>query len=529
MSAVLYTARRVRTMDPRATSGPPADAVLVDQGRVVAVGRAADLRREHAGRVVDLDGVITPGLVDGHTHPVHGVEMTAGLDLSESLDLDAVRILLAAERSRLEPGQWLQAWGLNPVVFDGAEPTARALGIEGVLAVVVLYDGHSAVVSPEVLALAGIDGPREFASASRIGLDADGVPTGYLLEAEAKNLVDPYLPQPSVGDLAEGLLAAGLAMARTGLTGMHAVDLREPSLEVLTAAEELGDLPVRMSFRPMLMPSGPSLAEVLAQQGTHGRRWEVRGVKLVVDGTIDGGTAWLEYADTHGEGLDSLWTDLVAFREVVTELHRAGIPVAVHAIGDRGVREVLTLLEGLTQQYGPLARHRIEHIETIPLELADVFARSGVAASMQPLHLTAFNHADRSDSWSQRLGDERVDRGFPWSRIREAGGVLALGSDWPIAPFDARWTMADAQLRRRFDRPDAAPIHPELALTAEQALEGYTTHAALASGEEDHRGRLAPGYDADFTVFAADPLELEPEELGRVDIVTTVVEGVEVF
>jgi predicted amidohydrolase YtcJ len=147
------------------------------------------------------------------------------------------------------------------------------------------------------------------------------------------------------------------------------------------------------------------------------------------------------------------------------------------------------------------------------------------AASMQPLHCTCFNEADRSDSWSQRLGDVRVDNGFRWNDIRTAGGVLALGSDWPIAPYDARWIMADAQLRRRFDRPGMQPIQPHQALSALEVLEGFTTHAALASGEADHRGRITPGYDADFTLFAEDPLALAPDELGRVEIVGTVVAG----
>jgi predicted amidohydrolase YtcJ len=245
----------------------------------------------------------------------------------------------------------------------------------------------------------------------------------------------------------------------------------------------------------------------------------------MVDGTIDHGTGWLEYADTHGEGLDPLWRDFDRFREVVTTLHRAGINCAVHAIGDRGVRQVLELFSELRDRYGALARHRIEHIETIPDDLVKMFGSGAAAASMQPLHCTCFNNADRTDSWSQRLGDVRVDNGFRWNDIRAAGGVVALGSDWPIAPYDPRWIMADARLRRRFDRPEMEPIRPEQALSAIEALEGYTTHAALASAEETRRGRLAPGFDADLTVFGADPLAVDPEELGRIEVRGTVVAG----
>ncbi|MQY08339.1 amidohydrolase [Actinomadura macrotermitis] len=522
--STLYTARRIHTMDPGV---PQATGVLVDDGRILAVGDAADLRAG-AARVVDFgDAVLTPGLVDGHAHPVSGTIRTIGVDLSDALDLDAVRAALAAARADLAPGRWLLGWGLNPVVFGGAAPTAAALGpaLEGVPALVDLYDAHSAVVSPEALRIAGIDGPRAFASSAEIVCDADGVPTGYLLEAEALQIIDEVLPEPGADELVPLLERTLRDMAAAGLTGLHAMDFLDPAHELVTRLEAAGELPLRIGFNPWVMPDDPGPETVLARQGLKGRRWRVEGVKLFVDGTIDGGTAWLERPDVHGQGLEPLWRDFDRFRETVTTLHRAGVNVAVHAIGDRAVREVLTIFGDLRDRFGPLARHRIEHVETVPDEVVRAFGDRAAAASMQPLHCTCFNNPDRSDSWSRRLGDGRVDDGFRWSDVRAAGGVLALGSDWPIAPFDPRWTMADARLRRRFDRPDAEPMQKEQALTALQALEGYTTHAALAAGEEDHRGRVAAGHDADFTVFAGDPLTTAPEELGTLPVVATVVAG----
>ncbi|PJJ48275.1 hypothetical protein CLV56_3979 [Mumia flava] len=526
MTTTLFTARRIHTMDPAVTG---ATAVLVRDGRVVAVGDAADLRSSapDAG-VVDLgDGVLTPGLVDGHSHPVAGVVMTAGVDLTDALDLDAVRAALAAERDRLADGDWLLGWGLNPRVFGAQNPSAALLGpaLVGIPSYVQLYDGHSAVASPEALRIAGVDGPRAFRSSARVVCDADGKPTGHLLEADASDLVERHVPEMTLAEHGAKLRAELDGMAASGYTGLHAMDFADPAAELMEALEREGDLPLRMGFHPILSP-GDDVESVLKLQGASGRRWRVEGVKLFVDGTIDGGTAWLERPDVEGESTSSLWTDFGAFREAVTTLHRAGVNAAVHSIGDRGVREVLELLGELRDAYGPLARHRIEHIETVPDEVVARFADRAAAASMQTLHCTRFNHADRSDSWSRRLGDDRVDDGFRWADIRRAGGVLALGSDWPIAPYDPRWIMADAQLRRRFDRPDLEPIHPEQGLSALEALEGFTTHAAWASGEEATRGKVAVGYDADFTVFADDPLEVDAETLGTLPVVTTVVEGV---
>ncbi|MFT4010140.1 MAG: amidohydrolase family protein [Nocardioidaceae bacterium] len=520
----LYVARRIHTL---ADDDPSATGVLVGDGAVVAVGDAPTLRAD-ATRVVDFgDAAITPGLVDGHSHPVLGLTLTQGVDLTDLLDLDQVRSALVAARDRLAPGEWLRAWALNPVIFGDHEPSPEALApaLDDVPAFLWLYDGHSAIASREALSRAGITGARDFASSARIAVDASGQPTGWLLEAEAAELVERVIPEPSVGEWTEMLDRLLHSMAATGYTGLHAMDFDDPAEQLLTRLEEQGELPLRYAANPMLMPDDDGADAVLRRQRSGGRRWRVEGVKLVVDGTVDGGTAWLEYPDTHGEGITALWRDLDAFREAVGTLHRAGVNCAVHAIGDRGVRQVLEIFAELRQAYGPLARHRIEHIETIPDELVPAFGSDAAAASMQPLHITCFNNADRTDSWSKRLGDIRVAHGFRWQDIRAAGGVVALGSDWPIAPFDPRWIMADARLRRRFDRPDAEAMQPQQALTALQALEGFTTHAALASGEDDTRGRIAPGFDADFTVFADDPLELTAEELGSVDVVGTVVAG----
>jgi predicted amidohydrolase YtcJ len=103
--------------------------------------------------------------------------------------------------------------------------------------------------------------------------------------------------------------------------------------------------------------------------------------------------------------------------------------------------------------------------------------------------------------------------------------VLCLGSDWPIAPFDPRGVLAAAQLRRPPGRPDLGPVAPEQALTAEQALEGYTTAPAYAAGLEGQSGRIRAGFRADLTVLADDPVHVPAEELPAVPVTSTVVDG----
>jgi predicted amidohydrolase YtcJ len=260
---------------------------------------------------------------------------------------------------------------------------------------------------------------------------------------------------------------------------------------------------------------------LIGLQKRAGRDWLVGGVKFFIDGTVEGGTAWLEHPDCHGQGTEAFWPDPAEYARALHRLDAAGVATATHAIGDAGVRHVLDTVEALGT---PRARHRIEHIETVPDSQLPRFAALGVAASMQPGH-TAYTRADHSDAWSQRLGTERADRAWRCRDLREAGATLVLGSDWPIAPYDARGVLAAARLRRPAGSPDTVPVRPEQALTGLMALEGCTTHAARAIGEQAVAGRIAPGYRADLTAFALDPVDAPADEVADAPVLLTVVAG----
>jgi predicted amidohydrolase YtcJ len=316
------------------------------------------------------------------------------------------------------------------------------------------------------------------------------------------------------------------SMATAGITSGNAMDFEADSGELVAALEDSGELPIRLRFAPFCLPGHgrDQLDHIVELQRRGGRRWQVDGVKFMIDGTIDGGTAWLEEPDTHGESTAPFWPDPQEYRDAVKYLAGHGVPTVTHAIGDAGIRYALQTLSSIPRLASGV-RHRIEHIETLPGELVGAFARHGVAASMQPTHCTHYTRADQTDNWSSRLGRDRANRAFRTRDLRESGAVLALGSDWPVAPFDPRAIIADAQLRRRAGHTDEQPICPEQSLTAQMALEGYTTHAAIAEGKGRTAGRIAVGYRADFTAFAADPLSAPADEFADAPVVSTVVAG----
>ncbi|MCX5420324.1 amidohydrolase [Streptomyces sp. NBC_00078] len=511
---LILTGAKVRTLD---SVRPYATAVAVRDGVIAAVGDEGDVRdwRGPGTELVHLEGAhLVPGLVDAHSHPVWGLDMASGVDLSGVTDLAGLKAALAAAE-RIDG--WVIGFGLDHNAFEG-RAVDRAL-VEDVLggapAFLRLYDGHSALATGAALAAAGVRGPRDFAQRSEVVCDAAGRPTGHLVEHAAMDLLTGIVPRQSYATRRARLVELLAAMAATGLTGAHVMDAGDPELVGSVARETV--LPVRLRFAPWCMPGvdEAGLAELITLQGRGGRHWRVGGVKFFMDGTVEGGTAWLEHADCHGQGTEAFWPDPEAYAAAVRHLHTAGVGTATHAIGDAAVRHALDVVAGL----GPAGRdrHRVEHIETAPDDLLPRFAELGVAASMQPPH-TAYTRADGSDEWSRRLGTARAAHAWRLRDLRDAGATVALGSDWPIAHYDVRAVLATARAPR-------GAASARAGLTGLEALEGCTSHAARAAGEGEVAGRIAVGYRADLTALALDPVEAPADELTEAPVRLTVTGG----
>ncbi|MEU6659965.1 amidohydrolase [Streptomyces sp. NPDC046821] len=527
----LVRVAHVETLDGAdATSRPGPQVVAIRDGRVLAVG-GEEVTAAYSGPTTTVhdfpDAVLLPGLTDAHAHPVWGsIEIGSGIDLSGAESLEDVLDLVGdALRSRPDDA-WVTGYDLDLNHFPGA-PGGAVLGerFPGRAVSLMTQDAHALVVSPRVLEIAGLTGRETFSDKSCVEVGPDGLPTGYILELQAMDLVFAHYPEVSTENAAAYVLEQLDILAAGGLTGLHALDFTDPSEAVYRKIEEDGELPLRIRCSPLVpADSGPDdWAPVAELQGTRGRRWWVEGVKFMLDGTADNGTAWFDHPDTHGENDTSLWRDVDAYRRAVRYFAERGIATATHAIGDQAVRVALDVIA----EAGPAAQgpHRIEHIESIPDDLLDRFAELGVVASLQPVHGTRHTRADGDDNWSKRIGPDRAARGWRTRDLLSHGAVVALGSDWPIGPGDPRVALADCQLRRPVETPATPPVQPEQALTALEAYRGMTRATAEAAGMSGELGRIEPGHLADFTLFAANPLDLSPEEQAANTVVATVVGG----
>lgn len=507
-------------------------AVAVSGRSIVAVGSREDVTTWDTSdaEVIDLgDATVTPGFVDAHVHPLSGAESRhEALLLHDCTTVEQVAERIAAFAKDRGPDEWIRGFGLSFDMFVGAEvsnaPFERAFG--GRPGYLLLFDGHSVIASDRALALAGIDGPRDFGNNSSIEVDAAGRPTGYLIESDAEMLVTDLYPRMPFAQRVVAVRDKLAEFAASGYTSLHQMNMEEGDLEVLRAIEAEGELPVRIRVSPIWRATDPwaeTLQRMIGLQGTGGRRWRVEGVKFMLDGSIDNGSAWLFEADTRGGGLEPYWVPSETFERTIHALAESGVPTATHAIGDRAVEFVLDTVASIPTR-APRVTHRIEHIETIPDHLIPRFAELGVPASMQPIHAFA-QRPDGRDMWTTLLGhdSERAGHGWRIADLDAAGACVALGSDWPVEEFDARRVFA-ANVTRRRHGSDAPAVDPHQALSPERTLAALTRNC-WDSIDRPGEGVVVPGAIADLAAFADDPLTCDPDRFAESSVLLTVVNG----
>jgi predicted amidohydrolase YtcJ len=514
----------VRTLDPER---PRASALAIRGGTIIAVGSDAEIRAVCDGATELIDGAgatVVPGLVDGHIHPLNA-DGFRGADLTRCSTLVETQAALARERERVGDDGWVRGWGLDYGAFHGSEISGEAIAqaVRGAPAFVMFMDFHTAVATPRALELAGVSGPRQFAEGAEVVV-RDGRPTGELREAAALELVRKVMPPLTAQESYQMIVDLHRRLNAVGLTGIHVMDGTPGSFDLLRELEGNGDLTLR-TVVPLWQTPETSFEEMehhIRLRDEHGHLWRGGVAKFFIDGVIDTGTGWLYEPDELGGGTLPFWPDPTRYAKAVEMFAAAGFQCVTHATGDRGVREALDAYRRAGA--APGVTHRVEHIETLRDDDLPRFAAEGVAASMQPLHMQ-WRRGDLSDSWAARLGPDRASRAFRTQDLARSGALIPLGSDWPVAQYDPRIGMAWAQLRRTPGEPDGHVFEPEQRLGPEQTLAGYTIANATVIGAQATSGRVAVGFRADLTAFAADPISCPPDELPDLPITLTVVDG----
>lgn len=505
------------------------EALAIAGGRVLAVGSAAEVAAT-AGPVtrrlvLDPSEVAIPGLTDAHLHLAQGAISARQVDLSTAATLDeGLRRIAEAHGRLLGPDDWLLGHGWESDRWGGW-PTADDLErvAPGRAVALWAHDHHSLWASRLGLRRAGIGTGTPDPDGGEIRRGADGVPTGVLHEAAA-GLLAARVPAPTPDELVTAIPDLARQLVALGVVAVHDPGdlVPDPTLAGAFAAYALlsdaGRLPVRVhaSLR----------AEAIAIAAERGHRSgtalganadpraRVGWQKLFADGSLGSRTAAMLEPFTFeaerpleaGRERGIFATEPGALAQLTASAARVGIVTQIHAIGDAALRAALDALEPHAGQ--GLLRTRIEHVQLVdPIDLPR-FARLGIAASVQPVHL-------RSDAAQARhLWGERAERsGYPWRSLSDSGALIPFGTDAPVEPIDPWPGMAIAVTRADASWPTgAAPFGPNEGLTLARALRAACLDAPLSAGEGD-RGRLVAGQRADLVILPAAGLD-EPVEVG---------------
>ena len=488
-----------------------ATAVAVTDGRISAVGSDEDISAfvGPSTQIIELDGqAILPGLIDGHVHLEAGAHLVRGVDLTGIAERDEWLRLIAARAAELPPGDWIVGGSWDHTLTAGAAlPTKEELDAVAPDHPVALahIDGHYYWANSLAFERGGVTAETPDPEGGRIVKDpTTGEPTGILLET-ASGLVRRHIPAPSDEERLNTLRETIRRANSLGITGAHNMaDLPAVDDYVQLATEDALSVRVWFGARGVaddierMMEVRDRTRQRLEGLGS-GPRFDIGYVKLLADGVLSARTAALlePYADAPDEtGLPR--SPQQELNAAVQAVNAAGLPVAIHAIGDLAVRMSLDAFEA-SRDAGIEVElpNRVEHIEVMSPEDASRFAGLGVWASMNPHHCITGIDVYNTD----RLGPERAAWAFPWGKLRDAGARLVFGSDWYTAPLDPLQQLYAATLR---EKPAGGPPggwHPENRVTWDQALEAYTIAPATAAGWDDEIGSITVGKWADFVIL----------------------------
>ena len=521
---------------------PSAQGLAVQDGRIVALGSSRDMRAwvGNGTEVVDLAGrVAVPGLIEGHGHFLGLGQSRMILDLTTTASFQDIVDMVAAAAAEAEPGEWITGRGWHQEKWTSTpEPNVDGVPFHDALSAVspdnpvalTHASGHASFVNARALGAAGIDGATPDPDGGTIVRGPEGRATGLLRET-ASGLVGRAMARANADRSPEEVEAefrrmvelAGEEALSKGITSFHDAGTSFASIDGYRTLADEGALPVRLYV--MVRTSNEDLEAHLddyRMEGYGGGFLTFRSIKRSIDGALGSHGAWLlePYTDLpSSSGLNTAPVEDV--EETARIAARHGFQLNVHAIGDRGNREVLDLYQRAweeTGEDGSGLRWRVEHAQHLHPDDIGRFAEMGVIAAMQGVHATS------DGPWvPEKLGEWRSETGaYVWRDLWDSGAIISNGTDVPVEDIDplASYYSTVSRMTNTGER-----FYPDQALTREEALRSYTLNNAYASFMEEELGSLSVGKLADITVLDRNILEVPEEEIPGTVVEMTIVDG----
>ncbi len=531
---------KVATVDPALGN---AEAVAVNGYQVTAVGSNDEISAYIGPQteVIELNGRFAmPGFIEGHGHYMGLGRAKQILDLTRVNNWGEVVTMVAGAVDKARAGEWIfgrgwhqDKWDRTPAdAVDGVPRNDTLNAVSPNNPVSLRHaSGHAGFFNDAALAAGGIDDETADPPGGTIVRTPDGRATGLMRET-AQRLLNEVIgvyegrltPEEMEQIDRERVMLAGDEALAHGITSFQDAGSSFETIDFFRKLEEEGNLPVRL-YVMVRRESDELMDQVLPQYKMlpEGNDYlTVRSIKRQIDGALGSHGAWLlepyeDLSDTAGLVLETV-EDIEGTARLAV---KHGFQVNTHAIGDRGVREVLDLYERVWARQdvdGKLLRWRIEHAQHIdPVDVAR-FGGLGVIAAVQAIHGTS------DGPWiPSRLGEARAkSTSQPWRDLFNTGALVGNGTDVPVEPIDAISSYYASVSRMMINGEKFYPGH---AMTREEALRTYTLNNAIAAFEEDIKGTLTPGKYADIVVLSQDLLTIEEVKIPETTVDITIVGG----
>jgi len=522
---------------------PVVEAIAVTGDTIVAIGPDAEIQKlvGPATRIIDLKGALAvPGLIDAHAHFTGVGEAARNLKLGTAKSWDDIVRMVGEAAKTARPGEWILGRGWHQEKWTPAPaPNVEGFPLHEALSRVspnnpvwlTHASGHAGFANALAMKMAEVSKATADPAGGKILRDSDGNATGLFNERAQGIIGDALARDRSTrtsaqveADLRTVIELASREALSKGLTTVADAGSPPLTIDVMKKVVDEGKLPLRVWM--MLRESPDRLAVDMPNYRTinYGdKRFTVRGIKRAIDGALGSRGAWMlePYADlasTSGMNTDTL-DDI---RRVAELCIQHEYQLAVHAIGDRGNRETLNIMEQTFAKHpeknGKQLRWRIEHAQH--LNAADIprFGTLGVIASMEGVHAT-------SDAVFvlARLGPKRAEEGaYVWQKLMKSGAIIANGTDAPVEDIDPIPSFYASVARKL---TDGSVFYPDQRMSRMEALRSYTINAAYAGFEEAIKGSLSVGKLADITVLSKDIMTIPEDQIPATRVVYTIVGG----
>ena len=513
---ILYNAEVFTSND----SGQLATSFAVKDGKFVYVGDDSVISNYSSSNIINAEGLpVYAGFIDSHAHFYNLGFFNDQVDLKGTKSFKEV-VQRVKDYDKLNNKKLIIGRGWDQNDWNNKSfPTNKLLNEAFPDKAVVLrrIDGHAYIVNDYALSIAGIDESSNLDGGEFIKLR--GKLTGVLID-NAMRLIDNVIPAPTREESIKALLSAQDLAFENGLTTVSEAGISRKQIELIDSLQQSGILKIKIYA---MIDNGPDVDYFIEQGPYKTDRLNVRSVKVYADGALGsrGASMINEYSDRKGY-YGIIRTPIDSIKSLAFKLAGTKFQMNTHAIGDNANRIVLNAYRDALFNYRD-PRWRIEHAQVVNEDDIELF-NPKIIPSVQPTHATSDMY------WLyDRIGKKRARHAYAFQDLLEKSTVIAFGTDFPVEEISPMMTFYSATVRKDKDGYPEDGFQTENIMNRVDALKAMTIFGAYANFEENEKGSIEIGKDADFIILDNDILRSPESSIPNTNVVATFINGELVF